>query len=124
MVTQADFSLQACRSRATALGVVTGALWRRRRASPSSLSSPATLLHIAALASREVDEEKQVLSRSNRISLTEFSLNFNGLGDRDCLFYFRFTKNDVVCMVYAVSWPEEHRSTSRNRYRFQTCAIV
>ena len=46
-----------------------------------------------------------LLQRRNRISVTDFSFNFNGFSDSDCLYYFRFTKSDVLRVVNAINWP-------------------
>ncbi|CDF38935.1 unnamed protein product [Chondrus crispus] len=93
MVTQADFTLAACRSRTLSLSVTTDGIWRRRRAaSRSAFSSSAVLMHLAGLRENEVIEEQRILSRHNRISLADFSFNCNAFGDKDCLLFFRFKK--------------------------------
>ena len=117
MVTQADYTLAACRSRPTALTVATGAIWQPRREAPRScFASAAVVMHLDNLVAREIEEQTRVLSRNNGISLTHFSFNFNGYGDHDCLFGFRFRKAGVLNMIKAVTWPTTKRSTSRDRY--------
>eukprot|EP00171_Calliarthron_tuberculosum_P001859 IDg1859t1 len=104
MVTQADFTLIACRRRATALSVAAGAVWRRRRRAPrSAFSSSAVVLQLATLAQRELSEQDAILTRYNRISLSDFSFNFNALGDQQCLLLFRFKKQDVLRMIEAIA---------------------
>ena len=54
--------------------------------------------------------------RRNRISFTDFSFNVNGFSDSDCLYYFRFTKLDVLRVVNAIKWPDNKPHTTKNRY--------
>ena len=77
MVRTTDFSFSACRGRATALGVATGALWKRRWTNSSAaFSSTPVLLYLADKISSEIDEEHCILVRYNRISLADFFFNF------------------------------------------------
>ena len=56
------------------------------------------------------------LSRSQRVSTSCFSFNFNGLSDRDCLMHFLFRKEDIIRMIPVVAWPESVTHTARNGY--------
>ena len=71
-------------------------------------------------------EFQRYLSRSNRISLSEFSFNFNSLTDACCLFLFRLTKHYLFMMMTAVGW--DRVITKRNRYACSpllvTCVIL
>ena len=125
MVTQVDYTLSACRRRVTALSVATGAVWRRRTKAPrSAFSSSAVLLQLATLAQHEANEEETILTRYNCISVSDFSFNFNALGDQQCLILFLFKKKHVLRMVAAVSWPPMKRSTSRNRYAVTSILVT
>ena len=82
MARQSDFTPSACRGRARALGVVAGTLCKRRWTnSSSSFSSSSVLLHLASKVHQNIQEEQNLLARNNRISLTEFSFDFNGYGE-------------------------------------------
>ena len=71
-------------------------------------------------------EFQRYLSRSNRISLSEFSFNFNSLTGACCLSLFRFTKHYLFMMMTAVGW--DRVITKRNRYACSpllvTCLIL
>jgi hypothetical protein len=56
------------------------------------------------------------LRRSNRISASLFSFNFNALSDRDCLSNFRFCKRDITRLLVAFAWPVNVTCTRRSRY--------
>lgn len=64
----------------------------------------------------ETNDHALNLERRNRISLTDFSFNFNGLSNFECVANFRFCKSDIERMVRAVSWPTSVTRTSRNGY--------
>ena len=126
---QSDFTPSACWGRARALGVVAGTLWKRRwKNSSSSFSSSSVLLHLASKMHRNIQGEHNWLVRNSRISLTEFSFNFNGYGDHECMLHFRFIRSDVIRLMAAVAWPVEKTCTSRNRYRttpiLATCIVL
>ena len=56
------------------------------------------------------------LRRTQAISLSNYSFNFNFLTDSDCVFNFRFAKQDVGRVVAALGWPQTQTCTKRNRY--------
>ena len=68
------------------------------------------------------------ISRSNRIHTSQLSFNFNSFSNSDCVFYFRFNKNDVIRMLQAMAWPAEQTCTTRNRYAvspiLSTCIVL
>lgn len=57
-----------------------------------------------------------MLLRSNRISLSDFSFNFNGISNRDCLPLFLFEKRDIQRVMNVNAWPVSQTRTSTNRY--------
>ena len=129
MARKSDFTPSACRGRAGALCVVAGTLWKRRWTNVlSAFSSSSVLLHFSRKVYRNIQQEQNLLARNNRISLTNFSFNFNGYGDYDCMLHFRFIESDVVRMMAAVARPVGKTCTSRNRHRttpiLTTCIVL
>lgn len=68
-----------------------------------------------------------MLHRSNRISMSNFSFNFNGFSNRDCLHLFHFEKQDVTRVMDVIAWPATQKSTKRNRYAVSSilvCCVI
>ena len=103
-------------------------LMRRRRRANYNASISQVLYR--ALAKHEVLSSvgAKVIFKANRISLSDFSFNFNGLTQLDCLRMFRFEKDDLYKMVDCVGWPLSIHTTKRNRYACDpvlvTCIIM
>lgn len=87
---------------------------RRLRAPASIYGSTTALLFCVKGYAAQRKEYSRYIQRSNRISLSEFSFNFNSLTDSCCLSLFRFTKKDIGRLVTAVGWVGF--LTERNRY--------
>ena len=106
-----------------------GTLWKRRRCERESSFSCSSVLHwLASHVARDISEHEKSLARSNRISLSDFSFNFNAYGDQECFFNFRFRNSDVLRMVNAVAGYGSKTHMSRNRYAvtliLATCLIL
>lgn len=56
------------------------------------------------------------LSHTRSISTSNYAFNFNALTNSDCVFNFRFEKQDIGTVVRALAWPEGQTHTNRNRY--------
>ena len=103
-------------------------LMRKRRRANYNASISQVLYR--ALAKHQVlsSEGAKFIFKANRISLSDFSFNFNGLTQLDCLRMFRFEKDDLYKMVDCVGWPWTINTTKRNRYACDpvlvTCIIM
>ena len=97
-----------------------------RRHLPSPSSTSAVLMHCIKRCTSEQGELLRFSERSNRISLSSFSYNFNAFTDVCCLSLFRFRKQDVIRMVTAIAWKRE--ITTRNSYMCSpllvTCVVL
>jgi hypothetical protein len=90
----------------------------KRRADICSAFSSTTAL---------IENQAKHLNRSKRVSISDFSFNFNGLSESDCLSFFRFRKGDALIMMTAIAWPEDICARKRNRYSvtpFLTACVV
>eukprot|EP00171_Calliarthron_tuberculosum_P002573 IDg2573t1 len=101
---------------------------RRSQGQQGLLSSTPALVGVAG---RMLEEERELglqLARRNRISVSNFSFNFNALSDGDALREFRFRKQHVLDMVCVLDWPEGRTHTRRNRFSvtplLSTCVIL
>jgi hypothetical protein len=97
--------------------ILIGSEMSKRRANVgSAFSSTSALYSVMILYAKERENYTKHLTRSKRLSISDFSFNFNRLSDSDCLSLFRFCKCDVLKMVTAISWPEHIFASKRNRY--------
>ena len=55
------------------------------------------------------------LQPTQAISLCNYALNLNSLTDSDCVFNFRFAKQDVSRVIAVLGWLQTQTSTKRNR---------
>lgn len=116
-------------NRTRCLTTVVQAIARRRvSARNSSFSTTNALLVVARNFHRAQSNIENLLIRSNRISISSFTFNFNKFSDYDCLSYFRFRKEDISRVMNATAWPTEKTLTSRNRYAvnpvLSTCILL
>eukprot|EP00171_Calliarthron_tuberculosum_P001768 IDg1768t1 len=99
----------------------------RRALCPSTANSAVLLQAFEKYIRVRKDYESQLLY-SRRISASQFTFNFNGLSNFDCLFLFRFEKDHIKNLLTLNGWPSSKTRTMRNRYAcdamLSTCVML
>ena len=120
---QSDHSVSTAASQKHNYGAALARILRGRSSCHTSIASRSIVLaFIAQKYKNEKDEYARYLRRSNRISLSDLSFNFNGFTDSCCLSMFRFTKDDLRRVVKTIGWVGTH--TQRNRYACDSLMVT
>ena len=101
---------------------------RRRRLPEARATGNRALLYAVEQFAEHASDHALNIARSNRISLTDFTFNFNSLSNFECFVNFRFCKDDIIKFSRAMGWPSNVTKTSRNGYRLNpilaTCIVL
>jgi nuclease HARBI1 len=125
---QKDHSAGKVEIRSRRWAIIGREMAKRRANIDSAFASTSAMCAVMTLYTKAKENRNNHIQRSKRLSISDFSFNFNGFSESDSLSLFRFRKDDVLRMMTAIAWPAHRFASKRNRYSvtplLATCIVL